>query len=144
MSASQATAAIGTLIGRGTVSGGPYTTISEVTGISGPNASREFIDVTHMESTGGYREFIASLIEGGEITCKCNSLPGVAAQNVVKDDLNDGTKRYWEITWTDASSTASRFAGFVASVSHESEVGGKSDFSFTIKITGEIDWVYSA
>lgn len=144
MTASVATAAKGTLLGRSTTDGGTYTTISEITGVGGPNCTRDFIDVTHMESTGDYREWITSLIDGGELTLQANHLPGTSAQNVIKDDFNAGTKLYWQITWTDASSTKTRFAGYVSNLGHDSQVGGKADFTFGLKITGEIDWVYTA
>jgi predicted secreted protein len=59
-------AGVGTLFKRGTVS------VAEINSISGPNMTRDTIDVTSLDSTGGYREFIPGFRDGGEVTLSCN------------------------------------------------------------------------
>lgn len=44
-----------------------FTTIASIVSITGPSISADTIDVTNMDSPGGWKEFIAGLIEGGEI-----------------------------------------------------------------------------
>lgn len=53
--------------------------VAEVTGITPPNISRETQDATHTESPGGYREFIAGLKDGGEVTTELNLVPDSAS-----------------------------------------------------------------
>jgi hypothetical protein len=60
--ASDAFAGVGTVFKRGAVA------IAEITSISGPNLTRGTIDVTNLDSTNGYREFIAGFRDGGEVT----------------------------------------------------------------------------
>ena len=45
-------------------SSGDWEVIAEVISISGPTMTREFIDVTSLDSIGGYREFIAGFRDG--------------------------------------------------------------------------------
>lgn len=49
-------------------SGSGYARIAEVTNISGPNMSKDMVDVTSLSSTDGYREFIAGLRDPGTLT----------------------------------------------------------------------------
>lgn len=50
--------------------------VAEVTSINPPSASRDTIDTTTHDSTGDYREFIASLIDAGEATITVHHNPG--------------------------------------------------------------------
>lgn len=51
---------------------GAYETIGEVTNITGPSASREMIDVTALNTTGGYRKFIGSFRDSGTLNLSMN------------------------------------------------------------------------
>lgn len=53
-----------------------FTKIGQMKDISGPNMSRDTIDVTNHDSPGGYREFLASIRDGGEITFAVEYDPG--------------------------------------------------------------------
>lgn len=44
------------------------TTVGGLTSISGVEVSADTIDVTTLDSTGGYREFIGGFKDGGEVT----------------------------------------------------------------------------
>lgn len=50
--------------------------VGEVLSITPPNPTRDTIDTTHHESSGDYREFMASLIDAGEGTFLINHNPG--------------------------------------------------------------------
>lgn len=45
-----------------------FTKIAEVLSIAGPSLSRDSVEVTTMDSPDQYREFIAGLKDGGEVT----------------------------------------------------------------------------
>jgi hypothetical protein len=78
MAASQADIALGTLLevrsGADTSSG--YVSLGEIVGLTPPSDSVDEIDVTHMQSPGGVKEFIAGLSDPGEMSCKVNYIPG--------------------------------------------------------------------
>lgn len=53
-------------------SGTTYTNIPEVKALAVPVVEVEYIDVTNLDSAGGYREYIAGLKDAGEITLSGN------------------------------------------------------------------------
>ncbi len=71
MSASAARSGYGSVLQLSDNGGTPvYTSIAEVLEIGGPNMERNMIDVTHLVSDGGAREFIGGLVNGNEVTIK--------------------------------------------------------------------------
>lgn len=50
--------------------------VGELTSVSMPAISRDAIDVTHMQSLEKWREFIAGLKDGGEVSGDLNFVPG--------------------------------------------------------------------
>ena len=92
MPESQAHAAYGTLI-EADDGAGNYTAIAEVVDITGPDQSRDTIDVTHMQSPNGYQEFIPSFKDGGNVTLTLNFLPFHPTQDdqtgIIADYIND-------------------------------------------------------
>lgn len=114
---------------------GDYVSVAEVTRITGPNPSKEQIDVTHLESTGAYREYIDSFKDGGEITAEVNFIP--AAHEDILDDFNADTQRNWRIVWPDLQ-TQWLFAANVRSISPSASVGEKLSATITLKVSGAI------
>jgi hypothetical protein len=53
-------------------SGSTWTRIAEINSIDGPTFKRDSIDVTNIDSEGGYAEFIASFRDGGELNMDMN------------------------------------------------------------------------
>ena len=133
-------AATETALATGTDGTEAFTTIAEVTNISGPEFQLETIEATHMESTDGFREYLASLRDSGEVSFDLNFLPGNANQKGLTDDLVAGVRRNFKIIWTDAASTPFEFAGFVTSFSANAQIDDKLSASATIKVTGPITW----
>lgn len=131
MAASNVKHAFGTLFKKGA------TTIAEVVNISGPNISRDFIDVTHQESPSKAREFITNLIDGGEITLELNFLPANSTQKDLIDDIYVDTAQSYSVVWIDGPTTWS-FTGFIQSAEPSAPVDNKLSLSVTIKITGLI------
>jgi hypothetical protein len=144
MAESQAHAAYGTLIEVGD-GGTPETfvVIAEVTSIAGPAQTRDTIDVTHMESPEGYREFIPSFKDGGTVTLALNFLPNDPTQDatdgIIADYEND-VKRNYRITWPTAGTNRVSFSAYVTDHSPDSPVEGKMDLAVTLKISGKPTW----
>jgi len=115
-----------------------FATIAEVVNITlnGPNL--ELIDATHMESPNAYREFIPSLLDGGDVSFSLNFLPATASQTVLKTDMENRTRRNFQLTFTDTGTTTYAFAGYVTSLSASAVIDDKLSSECTIKITGPI------
>lgn len=59
------------------------TLISEVIDISGPEQKAEKDDVTNQSSPGFYKEWIPTLLDGGDVSFNCNFIPGDASQGAL-------------------------------------------------------------
>ena len=57
-----------------------YQELAEIHHITGPTLKRDVPDVTHMKSPDGYKEFLAGLKEGGDVTIEGNWVPDDATQ----------------------------------------------------------------
>ena len=122
----------------GTAGGEVFTTVAEVTGLGGPSEALELIDATHMESPSGYREYIPSLKDSGEISVDLNFLPADTNQGGLRDDLVARELRNWQLVWTDTGGTTYAFSGYVTAVEPKASIDDKLSASATIKVTGPI------
>src|SRR5690348_4350861 len=115
MTATIATSGFGTLLQLSDGGGTPvYTSIAEQVQITGPGLSRNWIDATHMESADQAKEFVAGLIDIGDVTVDCNLLPANTTQSGLVTKLQAtaaSTKFDWRIVWPDFG--ASSFTGTV-------------------------------
>ncbi len=137
--------AYGTLIKIGDGGGGGevFTTIAEVNSIKGPGQELETIDSTSHSSPGAFREYIAGLLDAGEISLELNYIPTSATHHwttgVVADQINR-TKRNFQLVWPDATNTTLTIACFVTKFDPEAEVDGKLGAKIDLKITGQPTW----
>lgn len=117
-------------------SSGFFVAIAEVGSITGPNLSRATIDVTSLDSTGGYREFIGSFRDGGELTFEMNFTRN--GYIFMKDDLESDVKKNYQIVLADTGATTFDFLGFVSALGLAVPLDDKVSSSVTIKISGEV------
>jgi len=135
---SEAIAGVGTQFKREDPdSSGTYTAVAEVNSISGPSMTRAFIDVTSLDSTGGYREFIAGFRDAGEVTLSMNFT--ITGYNMMKDDFQTDGAVYYQIVLPDSGNTTLQFAGYVTALPLNIVPDDKVTCDVTIKITGEVE-----
>lgn len=131
---SNATAGVGTRFRRW--SGSAWEDIAEVNSITGPGMSRATIDVTSLDSTGGYREFIGSFRDSGDVSLNLNFTR--AMFDLMKADFENDVIQNYEIVLLDADQTSFEFTGFVTecplSISTDDKIGN----DVTIKISGQV------
>lgn len=137
----QALNSTGTLLKAGD-GGGPetFTTIAEVLDIAGPSLEIGTEEVTSHDSAG-IREFVATLLDYGEITFDVNWYAG-ATQTSLRTDAINKTKRNFQLDFANvgASDDVASFAGIITNFSFESPVEGVHKASVTIKISGAVTW----
>ena len=123
--------------GAGNTSGSEdFTTIAEINSISGPNKTRSTIDVTSLDSTGGYREFITSFRDAGEVTLEMNfTRDGYEDMNT---DFESDTIVEYRITLPDTGNTILDFTGYVTALGSSIPLDDKVTASVTIKISGQV------
>lgn len=124
--ASNAFAGVGTVFKRGAVA------IAEISSISGPNISRGHIDVTNLDSTSGYREFIAGFRDAGEVTLTMNFT--FATWQDFKDDIDDDAAVSYSIELPNTEGTIISFDGLVTSLGMAIPFDDKVTSDVTIKI----------
>ena len=134
---SNAFSGVGTTFKRGDgTSNEAFTAIAEVNSITGPNKSRGTIDVTTLDSTNGYREFIASFRDAGEVTLNMNfTRDGYDDMN---DDFESDDTVNYQIVFSDTGATTFDFAGLVTAIGVAVPMDDKVTMDVTIKIDGEV------
>lgn len=128
--ASNAFSGVGTTFLRGSVA------VAEVLSISGPNLSRGTIDVTNLDSTGGYKEFIAGFRDGGEVTLSMNFTMGT--WNDFKDDFDLDTAVAYSIVLGNTAENTFGFNAFITSLGMAVPLDDKVSSDVTLKIDGAL------
>jgi predicted secreted protein len=133
---SEAIAAVGTVFKRGnSFSSETFSAISEINSISGITASAEEIDVTSLDSTGGWREFIRGFRNAGTITLNMNW----TRDNYITmlGDFESDDSINYQLVLPDTGETTIDFAGYVTELPMEIPTGDKVTMNVTIKVTGQ-------
>jgi hypothetical protein len=110
-----------------------FTTLDvEVTNIQPPGYSREAVDATHTQSPDNFREYIAGLMDAGEVQIEMNFVP--AATDPVVTVLLAGKQNYQLLfpgvaTWT--------FAAICTNYQPSAPIEGKMTASATFKVSGK-------
>ena len=130
---SNAISSFGTLLKRGAV------TIAEVRDVTGPSLQQSTAEVTNHSSPGRYREFLATVIDGGEVTFEIGYVPseathGVAAGGLL-DDMENGNISAYSVTFPDT--TAWSFSAIVTGFEPSAPVDGALTANVTFKVAGQ-------
>ena len=125
--------------------GGPevFTKIAEVLNISGPSLARDTVDVTSMDSPDQWREFIAGLKDGGEVTFDVIYDPVDATIEpsgglLSELDLASGAAATnYKLVFSDPATTTWDFAAILTGFEPNEAVDDKVMASVTLKISGK-------
>ena len=134
---SNAISGVGTQFKRGDgASSEAFVAIAEVNQITGPSMTREQIDVTSLDSTGGYREYIAGFRDGGTVELNMNFTR--TGYETLKDDFEADANVNYQICLADTDTTVLSFAGLVTDLPMSIPTDDKITVDVTVKITGEV------
>lgn len=81
-----------------------FTTIAEITAIAPPELSVTMVEVTNMDSTNAWEEFIPVVKSGGDISVEYNYIPANTSHAAFVADLG-AAARTWKITYPDFGTT---------------------------------------
>lgn len=126
---SQAKAAIGSKILRNGAA------IAEVINIDLSGAKLDLVDVTNMDSVGGYKEWLPTLREGGEVTCTANLIPG-GTHTTLQADFDTGIVQAWSITISNPVIETVTFQAYVMDISLKLAHDKQAEAGFKLKVTG--------
>ncbi|MCA1381300.1 phage tail tube protein [Bradyrhizobium sp. BRP23] len=115
-----------------------FTTFAEVTGITPPAMSRDTIDATHELSPEAWREFIAGLKDGGEVSFDMNFVPNsveAAALMAELDLTGSSAKKNRQIVFPDGSYFS--FAAILTGYEPDAPIDDKMAAAVTLKVSGK-------
>jgi predicted secreted protein len=127
-------AGVGTLFKRGA------DTVAEINSISGPNMTRDIIDVTSLDSTGGYREFIPGFRDGGEVTLSCNWVRDEWDDWLA--DFHSDTIQTYTIVLSNDETTEISFSAYCVGMGVEVPMDDKVTNEVTLKISGAVTLMF--
>ena len=133
--ASKAVAGVGTRFRRWNTTLTAWEDISEINSINGPTKSRDTIDTTSLDSTGGYREFIAGFRDGGTVSLSMNFTRDT--YELMNNDFESDVAQNYEIVLPDVENTTLEFVGFVTEVPLSIPTDDKITADVTIKVSGK-------
>ncbi len=132
--ASKAIAGVGTKFKRW--NGSAWVDIAEINSITGPSMSRDTIDVTSLDSTGGYREFITGFRNAGTVVLAMNFTR--ATYETMLNDFEDNTIQNYQIVLPDEENTGLDFEGLVSELPLTIPADDKVTADVTIQVTGKV------
>ena len=131
---SSAKAGVGTQFRRWNA--GAWATVAEINSITGPGMTRDVIDVTSLDSTSGYREFITGFRNAGTISLSMNFTRDT--YEIMKDDFESDTAVNYEIVLPDTATTTLEFEGLVTECPLTVPPDDKITVDVTIQISGAV------
>ncbi len=117
-------------VGTGTtISFGTTSFVAELLSISGPSASRESIDMSHMGTTKAKVFTPADLVDWGEVTMEIAHAPGAAVHVPIEEAAEEIT-----ITYADSGSSTLVFTGHVTGYDPGIPMEERATGTITIKV----------
>lgn len=117
---------------------GVLTELVEVKSFGLPNGETEQIDATHLLSPNRRREFIAGMIDDGEVEVVFNFIAGSTTDTLIAAALSDGVARTWKAEVPKASGMRT-YTGECIVVGYERgpiEPDAAMEATMTIKLSG--------
>jgi predicted secreted protein len=108
--------------------------IAEITKVQMSGSKSDLVDVTNMDS-GNVREFLATLIDSGDISFDANYIPGDSTQASLLSTFNNQTLSSWQIVLPSSAGTWS-FSAYVSSLDIDLPIDKQGTISGKLKITG--------
>jgi len=120
---------------------GTYTPIAAVRDVGGPNIQTDAVDFTSRD-TSWWKEFIAGLIDGGEVEFDVLYDPDAATHGTTGIGLMAlalaRTTKNWRITLSDATPTTWTFSGFIKNFKPKAPMKDAFTAAITVKVSGAI------
>lgn len=137
--------AFGTQFKRDTTGAGAFAAIASVADISGPERSREEIEVTAHDSPDQYKEFAKGLKDGGEVTITLNYDPGQSTHRDLDADFEEKALRDYQVVVLpgDANQLTIQFKALCTTLSESYPIDDKMEMEATFRISGKPSRTYA-
>jgi len=111
--------------------------IGDLSSIGSPSITQEELDVTTLDSEGGYREFIGGFKDPGEVSISGFFVPSDLGQADIYAALESGDVQDFEIIYPAKLGAAWSFQGIVTAFNVTSETEEAIGFEATIRVSGK-------
>jgi predicted secreted protein len=107
--------------------------------ITGPDETFDTVDVTTHSSSGGYREFITGLADGGQLTVTINWHDDEPAHAALETAQAARALTAFQLHWPGyATNNLMDFNAFVTGLTRSSPIDAQITRDLTLKITGPV------
>lgn len=131
-----AVSGVGTEFRRWNTVTGEWEAIAQINSITGPGMSRDTIDTTALDTTGGYRTFITGFRNPGTVRLGMNFTRETYEQMLT--DFESDTAANYEIVLPDDDNTSVEFEGLVTELPLNIPPDDKITADVTIQISGQV------
>lgn len=120
--------------------------IPELTSVAVPATTQDYVDVTSLDSAGGFREYIPGLKDAGQLSLNANyTHDGYQALSAYQ---TSGDMAYFRVTLAPAPDQSTgdvfTFAGYVTLSVDAGDVAGKVGMTINLRISGAVAWTEGA
>ncbi|ABN75750.1 phage tail tube protein [Cereibacter sphaeroides] len=122
-------------VGRGAVP--TWTKLALVGDIEMPDEQVDEVETTHMESPGRRKQFIAGLIDGGEVSVPMNLIPEGETDSMLQEIKASGETVQIEIKLP--GSAAEVYAGFLKGYARSAPVSDKMTATATFRLSERVE-----
>ena len=134
----EATIGYGTVIRVGVGAGPTWTTLQHVLDVEWPMAEADEHEATAMDSPNRTKEYVAGLIDNGEVTIPLNWVPGSDTDTVLTAIQQSGELVQIEFTSNAVGATPETYVGFCKRYSRTSPVNGAQQAEAGFRINGRV------
>jgi predicted secreted protein len=127
---------VGTVIRRWDSGGSEWVNLTEIKSVDGPNMTRETYDTTSLDTTAGYRTFIAGFRDGGSVALDANFTN--AGYLIAKADFENDDLQNYEIVLPDDEQTSFEFEGLIDELGTAIPNDNIVSAAISIKVSGEV------
>lgn len=113
-----------------------WTTVPEISELSGPGGQAAEIDVTDLSSTA--KEFRQGLQDEGQISVSLNWIPANTVHSNLRTNRANQTLTNFQIIFTDSPQTIWRFTAYVLGLEISNSVDDVTKATVTLRVSGSI------
>jgi predicted secreted protein len=115
--------------------------IAECHKVAATGSKADLADVTNFDSASAFREYLAVLVDSGEITMDLNFIPLNPGQQILETDFNNQTLAWYMIVLPNSLGQA-QFQAYVASKDFDLPIDKQGTKAIKLKITGPmfVNW----
>ncbi|MFG6080979.1 phage tail tube protein [Paracoccus litorisediminis] len=127
-------------IGRGATP--TWTPLALLGDIEMPDEQADEVDVTHMQSPGRRKQFIAGLLDSGELSIPMNYIPGSASDTLCKAIKTSGEQVLVEITLpvpSGETAVPEVFSGFLKGYARTAPINDKMAATATFRLSEAVE-----